>query len=290
MNRRSFLAASTAALGGAWLAGCADTAEAPDVEDAADTAGGTGAALERIGLQLYTVRSLMEDDVAATLATVAEAGYDEVEFAGYFGHSPEEIRAMLDEVGLAAPAAHVPLETLRADLPGVLAAAGAVGHRYVVCPWLSEDDRQTLDQYRAHAAFFNEVGAACADAGVQLAYHNHEFEFEPIDGTIPYDVLLEETDPDLVQMELDLFWITEAGRDPLEYFDRWPGRFPLCHVKDRMQDGTMVDVGQGAIDFAALFAHRDHAGLRHFIVEHDNPDDPRRFLANSYDHLASLRV
>ncbi len=113
------------------------------------------------------------------------------------------------------------------------------------------------------------MGESCREAGLRFGYHNHDFEFETIDGQIPFDVLLDETDPGLVDFELDLFWITKGGEDPLRYFERYPGRFTLCHVKDMAAGGEMVDVGAGGIDFAAIFARAEQAGLKHFFVEHD---------------------
>lgn len=281
MDRRSFVkVAAGAALGGAlgldrrtptWAAEAAGTRK-----------------LERVGLQLYTVRSLMEKDFEGTLAAVADVGYDEVEFAGYFGRSPQEVREVLAEVGLAAPAAHIPLAAFEQDLERILEAAATAGHRILVCPWLDPQDR-TLARYRQLAGFWNEVGATCREAGMRFGYHNHDFEFEPIDGVIPMDLLLEETDPELVEFELDLFWITKGGHDPLRYFERYPGRFTLCHVKDMAEGEAMVEVGRGRIDFAAIFARSEQAGLEHYFVEHDQPADPLASIAASHDHLSRLK-
>lgn len=247
-----------------------------------------GHTLPRIGAQLYTVRDLMAEDFEGTIERVAEIGYDEVEFAGYFDHTPEEVRAVIDRVGITAPAVHVGIDMLRSDLASVLDAAVTVGHEFVVCPYLAENER-TLDHYRRHADFFNEVGETCRAAGVQLAYHNHEFEFIETDGVIPYEFLLDETDPELVAMELDLYWVEKAGHDALAWFASYPGRFPLCHVKDMAENEDMTVVGSGTIDFAATFAANEEAGLRHWFVEHDFPSDSMASLTNGYTHLAALR-
>jgi sugar phosphate isomerase/epimerase len=277
LDRRSFVKlAAGAAAGAAWGLG----------QGARVSAASRG--LDRIGVQLYSVRGLMQEDFAGTLEAVAAAGYDEVEFAGYFGREPAEVRALLERVGLAAPASHVPLAALRDDLEGTLETAKTAGHRHLVCPWLAPEERDSIARYRAHAAFFNEVGAACREAGLGFAWHNHDFELEPIDGTVPLDVLLEETDPQLVSFEIDLYWTVHGGGDPLDYFDRDPGRFSLCHVKDRTADGEMVDVGAGAIDFAAIFARSQQAGLEYFFVEHDEPADPLASIAASHDYLRTL--
>ena len=245
-------------------------------------------ALTNIGLQLYTVRSLMENDFEGVIRSVASLGYSEVEIGWYFDRDVADIRDLLDEVGLTAPATHVLNEVLKSDLDAVLQAAQTIGHKYVICPYLLPEER-TLDHYRQHAMFFNEVGEACKGAGLQFAYYNHDFEFFETDGQLPYDLLLAETDPDLVQMELDLYWIKKGGQDALAYFDAHPGRFPLCHVKDMAADGDIATVGTGTIDFASLFAASEQAGLVHYFVEHDHSDDPMQSITDAYAHLEALR-
>ncbi len=280
MDRRTFLG-TAAGLGGAALigAGCADEGAKP---------GPAARSITTVGLQLFTLASLMEEDFEGTVRQVAAVGFKEVEFAGYFGRDPADVRNLLDELNLAAPAAHIAIEALQSDLEGVIAAAETVGHHYIVCPYLAEDQR-SLEQYREHARFFNEVGTACKEAGMQFAYHNHDFEFFETDGIIPYDLLLADTDPELVQMELDLYWIKKGGHDALRYFAAHPGRFPLCHVKDMAEDGSITTVGAGTIDFVSVFARSEQAGLRHYFVEHDHPDDPLGTIIQGYAHVASLR-
>ena len=248
-----------------------------------------GSFLTPIGLQLYTVRDRMAVDLPATLAAVAEIGYREVEFAGYFDHPPSQVRAWLDAAGLTAPAAHVPFEVV--DGWGEwIEIARVLGHRYLVIPWIPPERRRSLDDYRRLAQAFNEIGAAAHEAGLQFAYHNHAFEFTSLEGRVPFDVLLDETDPDLVQIEMDLFWTVEGGGDPLDYFARYPGRFPMVHVKDRTAAGDMVDVGQGIIDFPAIFASSEEAGIRHYFVEHDEPADSLASVRRSYEWLVGVMV
>ncbi len=247
----------------------------------------TAAALEPIGIQLYTLRHLMQQDVARTLAAVAEIGYREVEFAGYFDHAPGRIRALLSAHGLRAPAAHVGLPELGDAWDRILDAAAEIGHRYVVTPWIPEAHR-TAEGYMRVADLFNRAGAAARARGLSFAYHNHDFEFVPLGERLPFDLLLDETDPALVQFEMDLFWITKGGHDPLDYFARYPGRFPLVHVKDMAADGAMVDVGQGRIDFAGIFRRAEQAGIRHYFVEHDNPPDPLASARRSHAYLHRL--
>lgn len=245
--------------------------------------------LSKIGVQLYTVRDLMKKDVEGTLAAVAAAGYKEVEFAGYFDKSPAEIKAMLDRHGLTAPAVHTG-SIAADDWSKALAAANVVGHKYIVVPWIPEERRKTLDDWKRVAADFNRVAAAAQAAGVQFGYHNHDFEFQLVEGRVPFDVLLAETDPTLVQLEIDLYWITKGGHDPLAYFARWPGRVPLVHVKDSMgpPEHRQVDVGSGSIDWKRIFAKSQQAGIKHYFVEHDQPADPLTSIKASCDYLKRL--
>lgn len=252
---------------------------------------------EAWGLQLYTLRSLMARDVERTIAAVARIGYGEVEFAGYFGRSPAQIRATLEAEGLTAPAVHLSLQELRSSFEEAVDAAAEIGHRYLILPYLAGPERPggdgatgtaLVDGYRRLADELNELGARCRDAGLLFAYHNHDFELEEVNGLRLLDVMIENTDPELVRYEIDLFWIVHGGGDPFDYFERYPGRFDLCHVKDRTADGEMVDVGAGVIDFEAIFAQSAQAGLIHYFVEHDTPGDPMASVRISYEHLASL--
>lgn len=226
-----------------------------------------------VGVQLYTVRAEMAKDFEGTIAAVAKIGYREVEFAGYFDRTPAEVAAILERNRLRAPSAHFGLDALGENWARTLDDAKAIGHDYVVVAWLPEQMRGSLDEYRRVADRFNAAGEQAKAAGLRFAYHNHDFEFEPLAGGRGYDVLLKETDPALVAFEMDLFWMISAGGDPLAYFARHPGRFQMLHVKDSSgpPEHRMVDVGDGTIDFNAIFARRANAGTRHFFVEHDSP-------------------
>ena len=248
-----------------------------------------GARLDKVGLQLYTVRDKMKEDFEGTLARVAQIGYKEVEFAGYFNHTPADVKAILDRHGLSAPSTHIALGDMD-EWKKALDTAKAIGHDYIVVPWIPEEKRKTLDDWKSVAAVFNQAAQMAKDAGLQFAYHNHEFEFPKVEGQIPYDVLLQNTDPKLVQLEIDLYWITKGGQDPLSYFARWPGRVPLVHVKDSAgaPEHKMADVGQGKIDWKRIFAKRDQAGIKHAFVEHDQPPQPFEDIAASYNYLKNL--
>jgi len=259
--------------------------------------------IDKVGLQLYTVRDRMKDDFDGTIAKVAQVGYKEVEFAGYFGRTGEQVRAACDKSGLAAVATHVQYDELDDKFPAVVETSKTIGLEYIVCPWIPEELRKSPDIWKQAAAKFNHCGELSKKAGMQFAYHNHWFEFLPVDGKLPYDQLLKECDGNLVKMEMDLCWITAAGGDPLKYFNLYPGRFPLVHVKDlktlpkitaggAQNYGDTVDlteVGSGLIDWKRIFAQSEKAGIKHYIVEHDHPKQPFDSIAKSYDYLNKLR-
>lgn len=245
--------------------------------------------LKRIGVQLYTVRKALKADFDGTLRKVAAIGYKEVEFAGYMGRTPAQVKASLKEAGLSAPAEHVDLEVLEKDWGATVEAAHTVGHEYLVVAWIDAARRGSIEDYKRIADIFNGLGRQANAAGLRFGYHNHAYEMAALEGQVPYDVLLQHTDPDLVCFEMDLYWTTDGGKDPLAYFAKYPGRFPLVHVKDRTASGQMVDVGQGTIDWSAIFARRKQAGMKHEFVEHDEPGDPFASIAASYGYLKALR-
>jgi sugar phosphate isomerase/epimerase len=246
--------------------------------------------IKKVGIQLYTVRDLMKADVPGTLAKVAAAGYKEVEFAGYFGHTTAQIRALLKRNGLSSPSSHLPFDSLESGWQKQLDDAKAVGHKWVTIAWLPEEKRRTLDDWKRHAELFNRAAAQAKASDLRFAYHNHDFEIRPMDGTRPLDLLLTSTDPKLVDFELDLYWAVFGGGDPLDFFNRYPKRFPMVHVKDSSgpPDNRIVDVGQGKIDFRSIFAQSEKAGIKHYFVENDQPVDPMVTLRTSYNYLHAL--
>ena len=307
MNRRTFIGTSIAATLAATAkpSWAADTAHHVDPDPV-----GVAHSIDRLGVQLYTVREAMNTDFEATIAKVAAIGYQEVEFAGYFGHSPKDVRAILNKNGLASPSVHVDYATVEMMWPQALETAHTSGQSYIICPWIGEQQRAEPGGWKRAAELFNRAGEASKKAGIQFGYHNHSFEFDPAEslgGKLPYDFLLAETDPKLVAMEMDLCWISVAGKDPLAYFEKHPGRFPLVHVKDWVKDastpsayqgamgqsvkfgGRMADVGQGSINWKNLFAHAGKAGIKHYFVENDDPKSAFDDIKISYDYLHALR-
>jgi sugar phosphate isomerase/epimerase len=299
MNRRTFIESSIAAA---------------VISSTARPAWGAVHRIDRVGLQLYTVRALMKEDFDGTVAGVAKLGYKEVEFAGYYGKTPKEVRALLDANGLTSPSAHHPMEapsaaagktpTLETNVQEIIDGAHVIGQKFLVCPYLDAKSR-TADGYKRLAESCNRVGEATQKAGIQFAYHNHSFEFQKVDGldTLPFDYLLAQTDPKNVKIEMDLCWIAVGGQDPIAYFNKYPGRFPLVHVKDWSKEGSdpggnegavghsvtghLANVGSGSIDWKNIFAHSGKAGIQHYFVENDEAKslaDPQ----SSYEYLAQL--
>jgi sugar phosphate isomerase/epimerase len=259
--------------------------------------------INKVAVQLYTVRDLMKDDFEGTIAKVAQIGYKEVEFAGYFGRTAQQVKDILTKNGLTAPSTHVQYDELDDKFPSVIEFSKTVGMSYIICPWIPEDVRKSPDIWKQASEKFNKCGEQTKKAGMQFGYHNHWFEFLPTDGKLPYDELLKDCDANLVKMEMDLCWIIAAGGEPVKYFEKYPGRFPLVHVKDlktkpnvtsggAQNYGDTVDlteVGSGIIDWKKIFAHSQQAGIKHYIVEHDHPKQPIESITQSYQYLSNLR-
>lgn len=237
----------------------------------------------KIGLQLYTLRETIGQDVKGMLAKVARAGYTEVETYGYspeshfWGLTPPAFKAALAANGLTTSSGHYEMNAFVRDgkaeaLKPYIEAAQVCGQAYIVVPHLGEELRQTPAACQLIAQRLNQAGVLCKAAGLKLAYHNHDFEFKPVGGTVLYDVLLRETDPALVDFELDIYWVVRAGQNPLKLFAAHPGRFPLWHIKDmdRAQPARNTEIGSGSIDFPKLFQQAPAAGLKHLFVEQEN--------------------
>ena len=259
----------------------------PALALAAQRSRATGARLGQLGLQLYTVRNLMDQDVDGTLAAVAAIGYREVELAGLHNKTATEMRAMLDRHGLRARSSHSSMQDIRRTWSRTLDDAATLGQTYIVNPWIDEPERTVAGYTKAAHEMTTAAGAARAH-GIGFAYHNHDFEFARVGDKLGYDILLAESDPKLVKMELDIFWIVKGGQDPLAYFARHPGRFPMVHAKDIAKDGKMVDVGQGTIDWREIFRHSRQAGIEYTFVEHDEPPSPIADARTSYEYLHAL--
>ncbi|HSM35760.1 MAG TPA: sugar phosphate isomerase/epimerase [Longimicrobiales bacterium] len=277
MRRRAWIARAAAGAigvaGARWLAACAR---------------GAGAALPSpLGVQLYTVRALLAEDIPGTLGKVAAIGYREVELAGLHGATPTAFRAHLDDAGLVAPSSHVALGEVRADLDRLLEDASTLGVRMLIVPWLDAEER-SAEGYRKVADDLEAAGSRASEAGIRVGYHNQAYDHDPLDSGTGWDLLLQRTEPSLVTMQMDAYWAVAGGIDPLAALRDHAGRFTSIHAKDRSADGAMVDVGDGTIDFAAILVAGRAQGLEHVFAEHDEPRDPLASIRSSYDHLAAL--
>jgi sugar phosphate isomerase/epimerase len=251
----------------------------------------------KIGVQLYTLRDQLKKDLAGTIAAVAQAGYQEVETFDYAnrkhsGLSVGDFDALLKKHQLQTPSGHYYLRGFLFqgnddEWQKAVEDARQLGQKYMVVPYLEADQRKNLDAYKKLAARLNTGGEFCKQAGIQLAYHNHDFEFQPMEGRTGMDVLLKETDKSLVQFEMDIYWVSFAGQDPIALIKKNPGRFPLWHVKD--MDNTsqkkFTEVGNGVIDFKEIFKCKKKSGMRHFFVEQDVSATPVESIKTSIAYL-----
>jgi sugar phosphate isomerase/epimerase len=248
--------------------------------------------LSKIGLVAFTARSQMTADAEGTLAALAKCGFQNAEFSGsagnFYGKSAAALQPLSDAVGINVPSLGVSVGNLQNDLDLVIAEAKAIGAEYVR---ISGSSRWTMEDYSATAAFLNEVGAKLKAEGITVAYHNHGYEFETQEnGVTGYDVLVRETDPELVAMELDVYWAASVGTDAVELFNTYPGRFELLHLKDLAEDGSFADVGEGTIDFAEIFANAPLGGVEYGFTEHDQAKpDGITSACNSLGNLSELR-
>lgn len=227
-----------------------------------------------IGLQLYSLRNEIKEDLAGSLKKISEIGYKNLEAAGYsdgkfYDMDPAAFKSLVESYDMKLTSSHV---TFKNDkISDVLSAHKEAGVKYMVWPWLNDEQRKNLDAYKKLAENFNAIGEMCNQNGMKFGYHNHAFEFKAIDGVIPYDLLLESTDPDLVFMQIDLYWAVYAGKDPIAYFEKYPGRFKLWHVKDMAagEQKEMTEVGTGIIDYNKIFEYASVSGMKEFFVEQD---------------------
>ncbi|WP_330913895.1 sugar phosphate isomerase/epimerase [Flavobacterium sp.] len=246
-----------------------------------------------IGLQLYTLHKELSKDVKSTLEKVAAAGYTTVETYGFsikekfWGLSPIELKSILDENGLKAISGHYNsgsfLEDENTDeLIAAIEAAKILKQEYFTIPWIEESLRKNVEDYKKNAARLNKAGEMCKKAGLKLAYHNHDFEFQKHNGLTGYEILLRETDKNLVDFELDLYWVVRSGNDPLRLFKENPGRFKMWHVKDmdNINRTLNTEVGSGTIDFKAIFKEAKLSGMKHFFVEQEN-----NYTGNTFDSI-----
>ena len=289
--------------------------------------------VDKVGLQLWSIAKAIEKDFAGMLQMVSQIGYKELELfgpypfstekdkatwdgitkmvgfsqSGYFNHTAKEFKDILDSKGLRTPAMHVGLDTLRNKMGETAEAAHILGQQYAGIASIPDDERKTLDDYKRMADEFNVIGEKAKKNGIRFYYHNHGYGLTAMEGKIPFDIILERTDPSLVFLEMDIFWTTAGGADPVKYLDNNPGRYKLMHVKDMKKkvrfsgDGgnpgqwielfpNITDAGSGVLDLKTIISHAKKAGLEHFIIENDVITNPQDSLTKGYKYLSSLKL
>jgi sugar phosphate isomerase/epimerase len=284
MKRRQFLQTSAIATAGILaLPGCAKQAtKSPGA----------------LGLQLYTLRDSIPNDPKGNLKQVAGFGYKELETYSYsdskiFGMPFSEFGSFVKDLGMEVTSGHYGLDQAAGDRwEQAVTDAKSIGQKYMVVPYLVDTERTSIDDYKRICEKLNKAGEVCNKNGVRFGYHNHAFEFETLDGQIPFDLMLAELDPDKCGIEMDIYWVVRAGRDPMEYIDKYPGRFEQWHVKDmdKTDRDRNADVGTGSIDYKVLFTNAKKSGMKHWYVEQETyPGNPMDSVAASAQYLKTIR-
>lgn len=291
----------------------------------------TGPLIERVGIQFFSLPQMLDTDMSAALSMLSNIGYKEVELygpypfsspsaiehwnaitpslgfkgSGYFGHSAVEMKKLLTQNGFSVPSIHTDLDTLLTRMNKLGEAAQVMGNTYVVLPAIPPEKRKTLDDYKKMADAFNQIGESAKKQGIKFAYHNHGYGWKEIDGQIPVELIFANTDPSLVFFEMDLFWTTAGGADPVTLLEKYKNRYPLMHIKDMKKkvhfsgDGgdskqwielfpEMTTAGNGVLDLKTIVSKAKENGVKHFIVEQDMVSEPEKALKASYNYLASL--
>ena len=294
-------------------------------------AGSAKGQIKAVGLQLFTIPQMVADDLNGTLQTLSTIGYREVEFFGpypfslpeiiegwkpiaaqlgisqnaFYGHSVKEVRTMLDNHHIKAPSVHIDINDLRKNIGPAMENFGLLGVSYVGIPSLRTEEKKSLDDYKRLADDFNRLGEKLSKQGMTFAYHNHGFEHAPIEGQVPLDTLLNNTDAKHVKFEMDIFWMKAAGAEPVDYLKKYPGRFKLMHLKDASEpvrfsgDGgssdqwmalfpKIADPGTGVFDIKGIVSQAILSGVEHFYVEHDLTKDPMLTLKRSFEFLSAI--
>ena len=252
--------------------------------------------IKTFGLQLYTVRDLFEKDPRGTLKQIAAMGYKQVEgyerAAGIFwGLTNIEFKNYMDELGMTFISSHCEIEK---DFEKKAEEAAAIGMKYLIYNW--PFSQQPIDEYKKKAELFNKCGEVCKKVGIHFAYHNYESSFQLVNGIYPHDLLMKETDPSLVDHQMDIYWVVSAGQDPETWLKKYPGRFRLSHIKDRVNGTTKkedtCDLGTGSIDFPSILKTAKENGMKYFIVEQEHyPNStPMKSAEADAEYMRKLKI
>ncbi len=242
-----------------------------------------------VALQLYTLREVAEKDFRVIMKRVSQIGYEGVEFAGYGGMEAKDLKNLLEELNLKPAGSHVSIDLLTSDLKKVIDYNCEIGNHFIVCPW---QKYSTKDDFLSFAKVLNDIGQKCHDNGLKLCYHNHAHEFERFGGVYGFDLLFENTDPDLVDFEIDTYWVEYAGADPISYIRKFGKRVPLLHIKDMERVGKdFAEVGTGIMDIRGIVSAAKSAEVKWLIVEQDKcKRDPFESVKISFDNLKKMNI
>lgn len=288
-NRRSFLKAT-----GTLASGLLIGRSAFSMNDFS-----TSARIKKFGLQLYSLRNDMPNDPKGVLKQVAAFGYKQIEsYEGkqgmFWGMTNKEFKKYMDELGMTIVSSHC---NINSDFETKAAQAGEIGMKYLICPSLGGANK-SIDDFKRAAEKFNACGDICKKNGLKFAYHNHGYSFEQMDGQLPQDILMQNTNKDTVDFEMDIYWVVTAGADPIAWLDKYPGRWKLCHVKDRKKGAdakehdASVDLGTGSIDFKKILKTGASKGMEYFIVEQERYDNstPLKSVAADAAYMKKLKL
>jgi sugar phosphate isomerase/epimerase len=284
-SRKEFLKATGLLIGGSVLSGhlFADTFS-------------PAAKMKKLGIQLYTLRDDLPKDPKGILKKIASFGYQQVEgFEGekgmFWGMTPKQFKVYLDSLGMKMVSSHCDIDK---DFEKKAAEAASIGMKYLLSAWVGP--QKTLDDYKKIADKFNERGRICKKHGIRFAYHNHDYSFVPLDGQVPQDVMMKDTDPSLVDFEMDIYWVVTAGEDPIAWLKKYPNRFRLCHIKDRKKDATpdqkdeSVDLGEGSIDYPSIVKAAANYGMEYYILEQEKYEGTTPLKSAAKDALYMKRL
>lgn len=245
------------------------------------------------GIQLYSVRDDMASDAKGTLAKLAALGIKQIESArsakgNYYGLTGKEMKEVCKDLDMTLRSGHIAIDN---KWQQTMEQAAEADQEYLICSSMPKSG-QTLDNYKRTAEIFNKSGEECRKMGLKFGYHNHDYEFDKVDGQVLYDILMDNTDPKLVHMELDLGWVVASGNDPFHYFEKYKGRFPLWHLKDMdLQKKESTEFGKGGLDIAKLLQHRKDSGLKYFFIEQEEyAKTPLESIKYNMDYLERLRA
>lgn len=299
-RRKFFQYAGAAAAGALILPNWSCKSENPDANATGDTAAAAPAAttgsIPQFGIQLWSVRDDMAKDAKGTLKQLATAGYKQIEsFEGdqgiFWGMSNTDFKKYMDELGMNIVSSHC---DTKKDFQAKAEQAASIGIKYLITPWIGP--QKSMDDWKKIVEDFNKNGEICKKAGIRYAYHNHAYSFQPVDGQLPQDYMMANTDPGLVDFELDIYWVVTGGKDPIEYFQKYPNRFRLCHVKDRSktlpatEENASCDLGTGSIDYSKILKVAKDNGMEYFIVEQERWDNSTPMQSAAVDAAYMSKV